>query len=832
MKNDYTKLLDLLIQIRALGNNIETTTAIFKCWHNWRKLDNFAANAEACNIFINDCLQIVNQTNKRSEHGICDETYEAAVDCMADVLYEVSELTEKIRAEGEASGESYQFFKQTKQDLQPVVKSCFELCVSDRFRTFLIEAFSTNDRVTLGCLSNLVVAVLDALEMSLTDPPVELVKLLKLAINFLELPYCLVFQGLTQADEPNTINCFSPYYNRMSVREHLAKVVKTCNVADLNPIEEETSIYARRVIGLLHDILYSQSPKSQTSKDMCAQLVEVILLIAIRPGITGEADNTEYENYVNEVYDLMPMTARVMQTDELFETVKKMTVDNTTMSNSHHGLDACFRSLGAIVATLDVRKLSKHNIAAVASVVEGIETLLRGNIPTAPVEFYCWQSAILFLKDIKRVLMYDETEIIVQRTMGLLCGAYVAALGSDTTHGKEIESTLVNSISAVCCHIRLGRLRNWEPILQNLGLCIRKAEQNYKYSIILIEGTANAISDLPAETIRTIVQQMSDMWLGKLEAVIRNELAISVKELKMLVNKLCSLIKNIREKNILQQLICERITPLLCKLLEIYLNDADAVEQICRCLKHVAKSIGIDFAVCAQQLVITVGSVAKQRMWSTYLYLVEWLYTLLVQSQTEQVKVKQLYYLLTELTLNILANKGYQIQLIEEPQEIVDDFFGLQARFIKNAPECFDNDLVFRSILASSVMCFNIPQPHCVFEFWIAILESDIILTRFKSIAIEVLPNCVEAVFEVLATGCRESVERCVEDFVDALVRSLGNEASELLQRGIGKLPIAVIPNERQKNIMVQMLLSHKKSDAIYELHKLCRQVVMRNRAS
>ncbi|GFE54902.1 nuclear localization sequence binding protein [Babesia ovis] len=831
MKRDYTKLLDLLIQVRTSGNDLEITSAIFRCWHSWRKLDNFAANAEACNLFIGDCLQVVSKMDKRTDHGIDDDTYEAAVDCIVDVLYEVADLKERIRAESEASGDSLQYLTQTKSDLQQVVRSCFDLCVSDEFNAFLIEAFSTNDRFVLGCFSNLVIAVIDALDFTLLEPQPQLIRLLMLAVHFLELPYCMVFAGFNQGDEPNTINCFSRYYNRMVLREQIAQVVAACNPADINPIDEETTLHVRRTVSLLLNVLYAESPNCQGTKDMCAQLLEIVLFIAIRPGVTGEADNAEYENYVTEVYDVMPLIAKVLQTDEVFETVKKLTIDNGTLAGSHHGLDACFRVVSATVAALDMRKASKHNVTAIASIIEGIETLLRGNIPTGLMEFYCWQSAILFLKDVKRVLMLDETEIVVQRVMGLLCGAYTVAIGNDTPHATKIESTLVNSIANVCYHLRLGRLRNWEPILQQLGLCIQRAGQNRIYSIMLIEGTANAISDLPPETICTIFQQMSDSWIHVLEAVVMNKMAMAAVDVNNLVAKLCALVRNIRAKRILQAFVHERITPLLCKLLTMYLQEPSTVEEICRCLKHSARSIGDDFAVCVHQVVVTVGNVAKERMWSTYLYLVEWLYTLFSPSQPEQLEVKQLYFVLTGITLNILANKGGQMQIHEDPEQIVEDFFGLQTRFVRNSPECFDNDVVFRDIAAASVLCFNMRQPHCVFEFWIALLESDTIISRFRCIATELLPKCVEEVFGVLATGCRTSVERCIEDFIDALVRSFGNEASELLQLGLGKLPIAVVPNERQKSIMIQMLLSDRRHDAIYEVYKLCCQVVMRNRA-
>ncbi|GIX63728.1 transportin-3 [Babesia caballi] len=120
MKSDYGKLLGLLVKLRASVNDMEVSSAIFRCWHSWRRLDNFAGNAEACKIFINDCLQIVRRANSRVEHGIDDSTYEAAVDCMGDVLYEVADLTHRIRKEAEASSDAVEYLKQTKSDLQQV----------------------------------------------------------------------------------------------------------------------------------------------------------------------------------------------------------------------------------------------------------------------------------------------------------------------------------------------------------------------------------------------------------------------------------------------------------------------------------------------------------------------------------------------------------------------------------------------------------------------------------------------------------------------------------------------------------------------------------------
>ncbi|CDR94091.1 hypothetical protein, conserved [Babesia bigemina] len=832
LKRDYSNLLEFLVNLRASGNDVEITSAIFRCWHSWRRLDNFAANGQACNMFINDCLLVVSRPNARGEHGIDDETYEAAMDCMIDCLYEVADLTQQIKEKAEASSTDVEYFKQAKNDLQHVVRAAFDLCVTDEFNGFLVEAFRTNDRMMLGCFSNLVIALIYALDLKLIDEHPQVSRLLNLVTRFIELPYCIVFPRLSTDDEPNTINCFSKHYNRLAVRIQALQLLANCDPAEFCSIDEEVVAYTKRSVSVLLSVLQGESPNCQTARDVGKQLLEIVIFVATRPGCVGKADNVEYENYVAEVYDVIPYLTRLLQTDEVFETVKEHTVDNGNFAASHYGLESCFRALGATISALDMKSASQKNVAAIASVIEGVDKLLHDRMPTELREWYCWEAAIRFLKNARRVIMLDKTEVLAQKVTGLLCGAYLVALGSNTPLAAQIEESVVSSLSEVCSHLRLGRLRNWEPILQNLGLCIQRAEQEQTFALMLIEGTGNAISDLPPETVAVIIQQLSHAWFQQLEAVARNEVTLDAVEVSKLTTKISTLLRSIRMKNILHALIKEKIVPLMCLLLEKYHQQPNTVECICRCLKHAAKSIGREFAPFVHQVVQTVGKVANECIWSTYLYVVEWLYSVLPPNQPEQEEVKQLYSALTKITLGVLAKKDVPDEMREDPEQLIEDFFGLQTRFVKNSPECFDSEAVFREIAATSIACFNMRQPHWIFEFWITLVETEVLLKKFDKVAMDYLPKCVEQSFQLLGSGCRASVEHCVEDFIESLVRLIGNDVAGWLQMGLEKLPTAVLPNPRQKNIMLQALLSKTSHKAVYELHKLCCQVVMRNRTN
>lgn len=828
MKRDYGKLLDFLVKLRTAGNDVKTSSAIFRCWHSWRRLDNFAENSGACTIFINDCVEIVRRPNARSHDGVDDETYEAAVDCMVDVLQEITDLTTRIKSEAESSSDAVKYLAQTKCDLQHVLRTCFDLCVSDEFTNFLVEAFQ-NNRFLLECFSRLLFALIDALEFNLIDPEPQVLKLLKLAIHFIEVPYCLVFPGFKTADEPNTINCFSKYYDRMAVRDNTIHVLSTCDPGDFNVIDEETIAYAQYALTIISDILQAESPSCRGSQEIVAQLMEIILLVATRPA--GTDSTNEYENYVDDVYSIVPKLVRTLKTDILFQTVQKCTISHGNFASSLQGLDSSFRAFGITVSALDGRALSQQHIATVSSIIEAIEKLLRGNMPTSILELNCWESAIKFLRYSTRVIMLDETGFLLQKVMGLLCGVYGAVLDSDAPYKTKIQGILVSSISAMCYYFRLGKLRNWEAVLQHLAVCIQRTATNDNLALMLIEGTARAISDLPPSTICNVVEQLAQGWLQQLEAVARNEVTMQPADLRKLLGKVCTLVRHIKTKNILHKLILEVVTPVMCRLLEIYHQDPHLVEDIGRCLKHSARSIGNGFAPCIYQVVTTVENIAKKRMWSTFLYLVEWLYLLTSPGQSEQAAVKQLYGILTGIALNALVSNNHQNQIGEDPEQLIDDFFGLQTRFIKNSPDCFDNEVAFREIIAASVMCFNIRQPHSVFEFWMSFLESDVIFARFKHVATEHLPKCVSEVFSVLSSGCETSVEHCVEDFVDALFHTMGSDAAIWLQVGLEKLPAAVVPNDRQKQHLLEALVSGKRQETIYQIYKLCCQVAMRNRA-
>ncbi|KAK1443722.1 transportin 3 and importin 13 like protein [Babesia gibsoni] len=828
MKRDYYKLLDLLVKLRASGSDVKTSSDIFRCWYSWRQLDNFVSTSEASGIFINDCLEIIKRPKALGDQSIDSETYEAAVDCMIDVLQEVKYLTNRILSEEESSSQSVDYFKQAKQDLQPIVKACFDLCSSEELTYFLIEAFGNQDRFLLECFSRILSALIDALDFNLLEPPAQLLRLLQLEIQFIEAPYCMVFQGFKTGDQPGTINCFSRYYNRMEIRERTLDAVATCGPADFTPIDEDTAIYAQYGVSVISNVLHAESPNCQRAKEIAMQLLEIILLISTSPPVSGDHDNDDYENYLDDVYDVIPKVTKILNAEFVFDYVKKLTIEHGKFASSLQGLESSFKSFGSCLSCLDVRKLSSQQVQVVYSIIEGIEKLLGGKMPSSSVELNCWEAAIMFIRHSVRVIMLDDTEIIAQKVTALLCGVYLVSLSDGTPYATKVERILVTCIASVCYHIKLGKLRNWEPILRNLALCLQRAGPNNKYLLTLIDGTSRAISDLEPNTLRSIVEELSKGWVKQLEAVARMEIAMQPVDLCKFVGNICSLVRNVKKRNILHKFVQDVLTPLLCRLMEIYYNDENTVEDIGRCLKHAARSIGNDFAGCVPQVVATVENVAKQRMWSTYLYLVEWLYMLITP---EHAAVKQLYSVLTRITLNILANGSLQCSMNEELEQLIDDFFGLQTRFIRNSPDCFDDVTAFREIVGASVMCFNIRQPFCVFEFWIAFMESDIVFPKFKHVATEFLPKCVSEIFTVLGSGCQGTVEHCVEDFVDSLFYVMGTEAAMWLQMGFDKLPVSVVPNDRKRCQIFEGLVSENRKETIYQIHKLCCQVAMRNRA-
>ncbi|AFZ79527.1 hypothetical protein BEWA_023760 [Theileria equi strain WA] len=801
LKNEYAKAVDFLFSLRKSSTDFANTGNILRCWHNWRRFDTFSSNGEICRLFLEDCLTIIKHPNMRG-HGLDDEIYEVAINCMIDVLQECAYLSSRDTAGGINSYEDYddvQYSKRRYADLQHIQKACFEACIGDLLQ-HLSASFASSDVFLYSNLSRVYANLLDSLHFSLSDSnDAQLLKLIHAIIHFIELPYCLIY---AQSGIENVINPFDPSYNRAAARE--AVFDRTSS----SEFDEESASIAQKAVFVLCDILSRHNTAVESIKSICNEILDIFLLISITPPIQPLV---EYELYIRDSLEIFHELARIIPGGTMYEHIHAHTIGHAKFQSSPIFLESALRILGPIIEKIDI----KRNI----HLLDSIHTIV--NI----LEGHCSLPCIRFLGDIRRVFLLDGTEILLERVLRVLHRSLQSSSEDDRYEA-------VQSISSLCYYIKLEKLQNRETVLHMLVGCMEIMRDNESLLSILLEGIALASCDLATDDIQHVIAKVSMPWI---EAIEGNTL--STPQVRILVDRMTSLVRNLSNRPGIA-IISGRILPLLLELLKRHHEDADSVECICRCIKHCARCMNMQFAGHIPLLVATISQVAGQKMFGTYLYLVEWLHGIFYTTPKgskvfnghtvtpENLEsISTLYHLLTRSTLEIL-----KLSQMADVEDMIEDFYGLQAQFILHTKFAYEETELADQIVSISATCMAIRKPQCVFSFWESLLKRGKEVKTLENIALKYLGAAAASAFRILASGCPKSTEHYIEDFTISIVDRFGRDCLPFLEQALDQLPPAIISDSKKKNSLLESLLGSRTKSTVHHIHKLSSQLAMRNR--
>nr|PVC51611.1 hypothetical protein MACL_00001393 [Theileria orientalis] len=397
------------------------------------------------------------------------------------------------------------------------------------------------------------------------------------------------------------------------------------------------------------------------------------------------------------------------------------------------------------------------------------------------------------------------------------------------------------SISMICDRVKMERLQNNEELLTIVLETLKDADN--EMMVLMLESLATSCSTLNERDLMAVFSELTSSTLAQLTSIVNavpantaipsSSISKTDRELIVkLLNSIVAFTRNLRNRPELEPVVGERILPVLLSLLRIFYLDEELVEVICRCIKHNARVLDLQFAKYVAGLAQTISAVAQAKMVSTYLYLIEWLHSIFYAAEVsgaegqkgclgshsnqcslgnlgslgsqgsysrEKAEIMNLYGLLTRLTLsvfkssyhnypshgglnssrasNIGAGDGSSAGATSENEQddgheemLVEDFYGLQAEFFLNSDTYLNDLATINEIIDCSCKFIFIRRPRCVFNFWKSLLKMSRRNQQVAALAGRHLQTLVSNCLRTLQEACSKSTEFYVEDLMTAVL--------------------------------------------------------------
>lgn len=280
----------------------------------------------------------------------------------------------------------------------------------------------------------------------------------------------------------------------------------------------------------------------------------------------------------------------------------------------------------------------------------------------------------------------------------------------------------------------------------------------------ILEGISRVLWSYK-EDMTEYMRQICAPYVQSLQEIIT---ASSTIESGKLENKLCEIcdritiiIKGALDEDVDSKpvaLLFRNIWDTLKQLLPIFKSHPDAIEKLCRIVKHCMRKIGDDFIEYLPEFtqIIVVGF--HDYMHSTYLYMAE----NIVRTFTSHSELQQLItYLFTEMVKTTLT-KLNSFEALRDNPEVTEDFFGMMIRYLNYCPQAVIESRCLPQAVACAAMGIGIDHievARCMYGFLENLLDysdrndarylteiEEVVLHYYK----EVLNRCIQAVIEVM----------------------------------------------------------------------------------
>ncbi|UKJ90507.2 hypothetical protein MACJ_001441 [Theileria orientalis] len=599
---------------------------------------------------------------------------------------------------------------------------------------------------------------------------------------------------------------------------------------------------------------------------LASNILELLMLVSVPPykqyvysntsgdermNYTEHIDNYNY--YLSDLTDVYNELLRILGRGAAFEYVNMNLLNLPQFSSSITLIQSSFVLLPPCISITTTKNgtpstrvvvCKTPSVQAVEKLIVVIGDLLSTN-PGSTVSPSVYENVLLLMSKIDAVRFLGSVRKIfsVPETNQVLKGLFIMLtkeIAADTTSRNNLEhpgSEVLQdakdlrdrlkyesgyNISLICYHVKMEKLHNSGELLTILLGSLDYVDN--ELMVMMLEGLAISCYSLNSLDLIAVFNQLISNTLVQLMSVVnsvpantaitsstitRSDRALIVK----LLDRIVGFVRNLKNRPELEPVVGERILPVLLSLLRIFYLDEEMVEVICRCIKHNARVLDVQFSKYISPLVQTISTAAQVKMVGTYLYLIEWLHSIFYSTETsgskasnsnhirDKTEITNLYGLLTRLTLNIFkssynysgqpgvnnsrtgstgtgngisagargqneSDDGYG----DDNEMLIEDFYGLQAEFFLNS-DVYLNDLeTINEIIGCSCKFMFIRRPQCVFYFWESVLKMSRKNQQVSELASRYLQTVVDNCFRILQEACSKSTEHYVEDLMSSVV--------------------------------------------------------------
>lgn len=210
--------------------------------------------------------------------------------------------------------------------------------------------------------------------------------------------------------------------------------------------------------------------------------------------------------------------------------------------------------------------------------------------------------------------------------------------------------------------------------------------------------------------------------------------------------------------------------PVLKRLIEVFQNNPDAIERICRIIKHSMKKLSENFGEFLSEFLPIISNLFQTYGHSSYLYMTENLVRIFGKSQEYASLMSQLF---TTLSQSAIVRLNSFEAMYNNP-ELTEDFFGMVLRYLNYCTHSTVNSPCFDGIINVAKLGIGLQQgdaAKCLYGFLevladfadethykyvpqveeICLLHYREILRKLITAIIQVMPG---AIFECISDLC------------------------------------------------------------------------------
>merc|ERR1719318_1096734 len=247
--------------------------------------------------------------------------------------------------------------------------------------------------------------------------------------------------------------------------------------------------------------------------------------------------------------------------------------------------------------------------------------------------------------------------------------------------------------------------------------------------LCVVEGVAKIVEQHPVD--EEFKEMITMLVTPLLEALNQPDNFSDAKTVTEILDRLTTIVRyvyqpdrsdrNSERAKAMGALIENTLWPIVKKIFSVYSENSNVVEKTCRLIKHSMRCIPELFKPIVPQYAEMLTSMFEKKQHSTYLYSADIIVNTYGNDPDSQVQVMlgQLFNQLSMTALKVLQGT----QNLESEAELIEDFFGMINRFLRNAPGIVLRFPALEPAMETCLTCIFVQQKDAI-DAIISLVES------------------------------------------------------------------------------------------------------------